>query len=572
MMKVAAVTKVMKVAVAIGAVVMGVVQVAAIALFAGGCGSPALKRTDGHEPFCSFELDIPQRRDVLLDVLLVVETTPGMGQTQARLAQAAARAMDALVLGVPGPVDVHFGVTSADLGASPHASVPGCGRPGGDQGRLLVPDHCPGPVGASYLVDVSPRACAIIRSEDATCLSHSCTQGHCDLVDPAPTWLVEDLAGCPRCRNYDATSLGEAAACLVALGEEGCQFAQPLEAGLVALEDEVYHPDFLRRTAVLLLGFASRQDDCSAAAPEVLFDPADDSLEGVLGPLTPFRCFEHGVTCDVDDRLATGLRQGCEPRQEPDGLLTPVHTLAERLWAVLAERRSHVGVITGLVADASVRVARDAWDRPALVPSCETEEASPLPAIRTESFLAAFHDPWDLGVRLTSACDPRSPEGLLGPLEFLDLSDELRISTCLPAPLAGCRDPVAGSDAGGGEPLSPDTCQPTCQVTEVAQRGLVEETRTQVPPCLEVCPSGPCPDNTDPALAYRQGLHPSNRDPGLPAEVCWVPRHAPPERCSEANQVEIHLVRREGPLERTFAKIACRCDLSSVSPGVTGTL
>ena len=61
---------------------------------------------------------------------------------------------------------------------------------------------------------------------------------------------------------------------------------------------------------------------CKPASDEALFDPSKQGLNDPLGPLTSFRCFEFGVTCECPgqktcDRHTIGVRTNCKP--EPTG-------------------------------------------------------------------------------------------------------------------------------------------------------------------------------------------------------------------------------------------------------------
>lgn len=538
---------------ALGAVGAGLVVAA-------GCVEAPPEWPDAPQPLCSMGLEVPQRRDPALDLLLVVESTPGMAEIQARLGLALGAHLEELVRGPESPVDVHIAVTSADLGAGPYTSIPGCERPGGDGGRLLVPEGCPGPVGAPYVVDLTPRGCEVVGDLGTTCLAHTCTQAHCDQAHAEQTWLVEDGDGCPRCRNYDATSLAEAVACLARLGEGGCAFAQPLEAALRALEGQTGPTGFLRENTALGLVLATRQDDCSAAVPEVLFDSSQDSLEGPLGPLTPFRCFEHGVSCDMNDRLAVGWRQGCVPQEGAGGLLTTVDALRDRLAVIKGPQWLAVSALTGLTSNGAVRVDRDAQGRPVLAPACESAEASPLPSVRLGAFLSAVLPPEELPFGLVSACEPEGAERVIDWLGYLPRPQPVSAPICFPAPLLGCTDPGAAAGVARDDQPCNDACLPSCQATELARRGTPEELRTAVAPCLEVCPEGPCPGNRDPARAYLGGQPLGPRDPWLPAPACFAVRYVAGE-CPGANHAEIVIVRRANPPSRTFVRVNCRCAL-----------
>jgi len=125
---------------------------------------------------------------------------------------------------------------------------------------------------------------------------------------------------------------------------------------------------------------------------------------------------------------------------------------------------------------------------------------------------------------------------------------------CLPSPLKGCSDVGAEFGVPKDSCDQNDVCLPTCIVTDTFQRGLPEETQSDVPPCLEVCADGPCPGNTDRSLAYQNG-HPSERDPNLPVSACWHINYQ--ENCPGSNFSEILIARRSDPPPRSFTDVAC---------------
>ena len=74
---------------------------------------------------------------------------------------------------------------------------------------------------------------------------------------------------------------------------------------------------------------------------------------------------------------------------------------------------------------------------------------------------------------------------------------------CFPSPLLGCADPGAEVGTPLDDCEANDPCRPDCLITDIHLRGTSEERQQELPPCLEICPDGPCPDNEDPALAWR---------------------------------------------------------------------
>jgi hypothetical protein len=360
--------------------------------------------------------------------------------------------------------------------------------------------------------------------------------------------LVLDADGCPRCRNYGEATLEEVFRCLAGLGTTGCGFEQPLEAMYLALDDNPHNAGFLRERAFLGILFVTDEDDCSAADPS-LFDTAADSP---LGPLTGYRCFEHGITCQpTDDRNVLGPRTDCVPREDPDALLHPISRYVDLLHALKDPQLLMVSAIAGPTHGNTVTVGLDEYEQPMLEPSCTRDDGRADPGIRLAAFVEAFNAPEDLAWAYQSICSDDYSAALAG--LGSTVRDHLDVG-CLEAPLAGCTDPaVEHGLPGDGQPCN-DVCRPQCEVEEIQARGMPSESRVPVPPCLEICQGGPCPGNQDRAQAYRSG-HPDPRDPELPVEVCWHVSHQP--GCSDSNAAELRLARRFDPPYRTFAQVTC---------------
>ena len=92
--------------------------------------------------------------------------------------------------------------------------------------------------------------------------------------------------------------------CVAVLGTGGCEYEQPLEASLAALtrqaEPGMPNEGFLRNDSLLAIIYVTDEDDCSASNPQ-LYDNTQTDINSTLGPLTSYRCFEFGITCDVNE-------------------------------------------------------------------------------------------------------------------------------------------------------------------------------------------------------------------------------------------------------------------------------
>jgi hypothetical protein len=280
--------------------------------------------------------DSPQvPRPVGVDVLLVVDNSPGMGPAQERLA-GGIEAMLAALDRLPGGPDYRVGVVSTDLGVGIHAND-ACSEEG-DAAALLVGADCNG-------------------------------------AGLPQTGFVENVGGR---RNVD--SLEDALECMVQLGTKGCGFEQPLEAMRRALLAE----GFLRPTAALAVMILSNEDDCSAANPNIY-----DAFDYDLGPYSSYRCFRYGVLCDGEQPpLARAVMRNCLPGQ------SHLHPVDERYAGVLRQLRPpswvSVQVLAGPVPD-EIKIAPSVAAPPGwkLKPGCSDDDIRGDPAVRLAAFARA---------------------------------------------------------------------------------------------------------------------------------------------------------------------------------------
>lgn len=487
---------------------------------------------------------VPQRDTRDVDLLFVIDDSGSMQDVQ-ELLRAQFSALMAKLRTVRGGLpSVHIGVTSTDIGAGANGSGLGCPPPG-DEGKLLV-GSCANPQGAPYLVDAEPTGCTVDKQLDPNgkllaCGANDCTQAQC--TEPGTT-LVVDAMGCPRCRNYEGQSLEDVFSCMADLGISGCGFEQPLEAMRKALEPEnTANAGFLRDDVLLSVVIISDEDDCSASTPQ-LFDGTQTDLGSPLGPYS-FRCFEFGVTCDVNGR-GQGVRHGCVPREDQGALLYPISRYVDFLHALRPPEQLVVAAIAGPTNGGEVTVGLDPQGYLSPTFSCSTPTGGAVPAVRLEAFVNALHADVDMDWAFSSVCNPSYSEALEG------VANEIAVllDSCPPGPLDGCADPAAAlGDPGDGMACN-DVCEPMCRVYDKR-----DDQKSELPRCLEVCPEGPCPENTDPARAYAGG-HPEKRDPALPVTACWQVGYN--EQCGEARGAEIVISRQEDPPSRTLAQIVCR--------------
>jgi hypothetical protein len=280
-----------------------------------------------------------------LDLLFVIDDSSSMSEEQTALADA----FEAFVLALRGALrssnpdlgtvnlDLRIGVVSTDLGAGDRRDVPTCLSPKG--GALLTEARIPG----------CPRP-----------------------LDPWIGLLADGTTNVPGGSADPLRRAAESFACISQLGTLGCGFEQPLEAARRALDPDGPGSSFLRADAALALVLISDEDDCSAVAPEALFDP-DPKL---LGPLTSFRCAEFGLSC-INDRQP-GVRTGCVP--DKDWL----HKVEDYVAFFKAARPGKLFFAALAGPPGPVVVGLEKGD-PMLQPSCYSALGSAVPALRLKA-------------------------------------------------------------------------------------------------------------------------------------------------------------------------------------------
>jgi hypothetical protein len=265
-----------------------------------------------------------------------------------------------------------------------------------------VKGSCQNPTGgANYIIDVQAQGCTITKDANGACTANDCTAASC-AHEPTTTLEIDAQSGCPRCRNYQNESLEDVFSCIADLGTSGCAFEQPLEAMYKALDpSNTNNAGFVRPDSVLAVVLLTDEDDCSATTPQ-LFDNTMMDINSTLGPLTSYRCFEFGITCDVNDRTTLGVRHDCVTRDDTAALLHPVDRYVNQLLAIHDPGRLVVAAIAGPVNataggfgyDADIQ--EDTGGFPELQYSCNTATDGAVPGIRLHGFVAALNTPADL--------------------------------------------------------------------------------------------------------------------------------------------------------------------------------
>jgi hypothetical protein len=338
-----------------------------------------------------------------VDLLVIVDNSGSMAAEQAMLQTQFEALLTTLTSALGQAPDLHVGVTSTDLGTAPFP-ITYCEEPYGDAGELLR-NACYNPQGVqNYIIDVEPSGCTVTHSGEGACSDHDCVQTDCDSIEPGSV-LATDAGGCPRCRNYLDQVLPQVFSCLAGLGTTGCGFEQQLEAMYQALNQNPANEGFLRDDAVLAVLFITDEDDCSAKDGS-LYDNTQTLIDSPLGPLTSFRCFEFGITCEpTDSRTAQGERTDCVPRDDAGALLHPISRYTDFLTSLRDPGRLVVAAIAGPTNGNSVTVGLDEYTQPELLPSCSSAAGDAVPGIRMSAFVSSVTPPADQSGAYTSICE-----------------------------------------------------------------------------------------------------------------------------------------------------------------------
>lgn len=353
--------------------------VAAVVLWF-GCGDDGTRLVDAPIIDAPPPVDAPlDRRQLVaevfgtssrsLDLLLVIDDSPGMLDKHANLAASLPSLISGLGTIPGGLLDLHVGVVSTDMGTKGSEVVTpgptigqinngGCSGTG-KRGNLMTYGA---PINGTFLSD--------IRQADGTRLKNY-------------TGTVETVLG----TVINQTNAG------------GCGFEQPLAAMQAALNNNPANAGFLRPEVLLAVVFLTDEDDCSFRTPTVLGPESQ-----LLGPLDSFRCARFGVTCTAggltsDQMNQVGTKTGCSARTN-SLYLTDVATYRDFLMTLKGDaRRVVVGSIAGSPTPVAVELRpppQGGTAIPALARSCTYAGANVPevadPPIRLASFLGEFPD------------------------------------------------------------------------------------------------------------------------------------------------------------------------------------
>jgi hypothetical protein len=451
-----------------------------------------------------------------LDILFVIDNSGSMEAEQTRLNgqfDALMQALNNLPGGFP---NAHIGVVSTDLGAGPYTTA--CGRIGGDKGKLQDQPRIPActPPGDPFIdiANADNQLSGNIANVDTPTADGLGCQGlkAADGITPVPA--SGDTA-------IDLCDIQAAFRCIAKLGTNGCGFEHPIESARRALtcsEAACTNPGFLRDSAILAVVFLGDEDDCSARDTK-LFDPSQTGLTSELGPLTSYRCFEFGITCDEPiDRSGAQTLHHCRSKTVDD---TPDH-MVEQLYefpiqdyydffsTLKPQNRVVLADIAGPYRPGDVvRTRLVSALEPDVAPSCTSGTGvndTAFPGIRKGELVRMFgangvvlvDQPENMGEGICSD-DFRPALSRLG-----EVIKYLVNPGCLNAPLI--------HQSGEVRSLIDSPDQATCTVSEVTEMngGNVEHQR---PACVfaDRAPTA-CPNNA---------VSPGNLDPQRSETPCW---------------------------------------------------
>lgn len=456
----------------------------------------------------------PQSLEKDIDILFVIDNSGSMKQEQDNLADNFPRLIEALRNPKLGPdgsgrpcsagdtsgckiPNVHIGVVSTDLGAQV-PGINGCAG-SGDGARLQS----------------QPRGVCVGPSEPYI----SYVDGVTNINDPSTDDPVERVK--------------QAFSCIARLGTEGCGYEHPLEAARRALDGKT-NPGFVREKAFLAVVFITDEDDCSAQRPAQLFDPQQPDPFG-------FRCFQHGVRCNIDDPTKPGPRKDCRPRDDPD-------TAGQLLWPV----SDYVAFFNGLKPPGRVVLSAIAGDTDDVQVGADPQG----PFLKWTSCVGKSTDKAAPAIRLRSAVEAFGKRGHFSSICTDDFGPALgRLGELIIASLAGqCISAPPLTDGGGlachaGDVLGVDdsgrtvTCEQGCleRVDCVVELTGSDGQRQPIPRCDPAT-------FRDPTDGDCRGLCP-----------CWrvVPR---PDQCKaqvQGSPYVFEVLRRDKAAPGTVAAVRC---------------
>jgi len=344
-----------------------------------------------------------------VDLLIVYDTSPAMALGQKNLQGCFPREIEALRSAELDNMlpNLRIGIISADLGMGSYTSSL-CNDRGGDQGKLqhkAQVSGCTPPTNPWISFSYDPETKKAVTN--------------------IPGFFSTD-------GSQGVLAVKNAYACISSLGAGGCEFSQPLEAARRALDpQQKINPGFLRndppgsghcvkkssqtcktadkdacgaddscvrQNAKLAILFITAQDDCSASNPQ-LFDTNNQGLNDPLGPLSTFRCFEFGVTCECSGQPCTrtfsGQRKNCTPKSKNSTYLHRVEDYISFFQNLKLDDHGQPDPSKLIIATISgpftgTVITEVLAHKPTVKPSCHMGNYTAQPAVRLKALAHAL--------------------------------------------------------------------------------------------------------------------------------------------------------------------------------------
>lgn len=256
----------------------------ALAVIAGACTEPAATDLPAVSSAVA-RIETPVAKNLKLDLLFVIDNSPGTAPHRAKLLDGYRRAIEHLESFSGGLPDLHLGVVTTDVGTRG------------------VHDNGPGP-------SIGTGAGSCTSDGDRGDLRRTAAVGSGFLS-------VRGLPDGTRERNFTG-SLADAFVQLADVGAAGCTYARPLEAMRRALDGNPANAGFRRERAFLAVVFLTNDDDCSFRSSSFATPDLDRSrcsmFPGSLVELDEYVTFLRSSSPDPKQvRLLGGFAPPSEP-------------------------------------------------------------------------------------------------------------------------------------------------------------------------------------------------------------------------------------------------------------------
>lgn len=350
-----------------------------------------------------------------LDVLLLIDDSPAQ-DFQSQFAKDLPGLLTELD-GVSGPLNLHVGVATTDLGAT-----------GSDD-----PTHPGPPIG-----QLNSGGCSG-AGKDGVLQRSGASVNDLYLIDE------DDGAGARR-TNY-LGNRQDVLARMMLVGNGGCGFEQPFAAIRRALTNPL-NAGFLRPAAQLVVINLEDEDDCSFRDARLI------SATEPIGPQQSFRCTAQGVTCN-EPLDVVGPKTGCHARED-SMYVEPIEKTVESLRSIKPDRSMlTVAEIAGDPEPFKIELRTPPGGGTAILALAQACSFLTVPGLATAA---------DPGVRLRDLTRALESRGVFTTVCTASLAPSLHtIASALKQALGvACLDTTKLRDGDTAPGI-----QPTCDATEV---------------------------------------------------------------------------------------------------------